>query len=129
MDSNSGYRITSKQLIFIMIGSMLGSGILSLPRLTAKEVGQDAWFAVIVGSLLPLVSLSLVRLLYKRNNDSSFVKVCRKVSNKWLGGLFSMLLAVYSLLTAAFVLRLFIEVISMFLLTETPMLVKLILML
>lgn len=129
MESKSGSTITSKQLIFIMIGSMLGSGILSLPRLAAKEVGQDAWLAVILGALFPLASLSLIKLLYDRNFDSTFVKVCRKVSGKWLGSLFSILLAVYSILTASVLLRVFIEVISLFLLTETPTLVKLILML
>lgn len=129
MESKSGLDITSKQLIFIMIGSMLGSGILSLPRLAAKEVGQDAWLAVLLGSLFPLASLSLIRFLYKRNNEGSFVKVCRKVSGKWLGGLFSILLAAYSILIASVLLRVFIEVVSMFLLSQTPMLVKLVLML
>jgi spore germination protein len=129
MESNSRFNITSKQLIFIMIGSMLGSGILSLPRLAAKEVGQDAWFAVILGSAFPLVSLSLIRLLYKRNNAASFVEICRKVSGRFLGNVFSVVLAVYSILTASVLLRVFIEVISMFLLSETPMLVKLVLML
>lgn len=129
MESNSGFNITSKQLIFIMIGSMLGSGILSLPRLAAKEVGQDAWLAVILGALFPLASLSLIRLLYKRNYDTSFLKVCRKVGGRWIGSFLSIILAVYSLLTASILLRVFIEVVSMFLLTETPMLVKLTLML
>jgi spore germination protein len=129
MQSNDEFTITSKQLIFIMIGTMLGSGILSLPRLAAKEVGQDAWFAVILGSLFPLVSLSLIRLLYKKNNSNSFVDVCRKVGGRPMGSIFSAILAIYSIITAAVLLRVFIEVISMFLLTKTPILVKLVLML
>ncbi len=129
MGSSSESTITSKQLIFIMIGAMLGSGILSLPRLAAKEVNQDAWFAVILGSLFPLASLMLIRLLYKLNSSGSFVKVCRKVSGKHFGSIFSVLLVLYSILTASILLRVFMEVISMFLLTDTPMIVKLILML
>ncbi|HYE81347.1 MAG TPA: GerAB/ArcD/ProY family transporter [Clostridia bacterium] len=129
MKSNTGSEITSKQLIFVMIGTMLGSGILSLPRLAAKEAGQDGWMAVILGALFPLASLSLIRLLYKKNNEASFVKVCRQVSGKWMGGLFSIIFAVYSILTSGILLRVFIEVVSLFLLTETPLLVKLIMML
>jgi spore germination protein len=129
MQSNDEFTITSKQLIFIMIGTMLGSGILSLPRLAAKEVGQDAWFAVILGSLFPLVSLSLIRFLYKKNNSTSFVNVCRKVCGRSLGSIFSAILALYSIITAAVLLRVFIEVISMFLLIKTPIFVKLVLML
>lgn len=129
MNVGSEFRITSKQLIFTMIGCMLGTGILSLPRLAAKEAGQDAWFAIILGALYPLASLSLIRLLYKMNPADSFIEVCRKVGGKALGNFFCMVLAIYSIATIATLLRVFIEVISMFLLTETPMLVKLALML
>lgn len=129
MKNNSGFGITSKQLIFIVIGSLVGSGVLSLPRITAKEVGQDAWLAVIIGSVFPIISLSLIRYLYKRNNAGSFVSICRKVSGRFLGSLFSGILALHSILSTAVFLRVFIELISIFLLVETPMLVKLVLML
>lgn len=129
MRSDNEFTITSKQLIFIMIGAMLGSGILSLPRLAAKEAGQDAWLAVILGSLFPLVSLCLIRLLYKTNKAESYAALCRTIGGRYLGGFFCIVLAVYSLSITAVLLRVFIEVISMFLLQETPMLVKLFLML
>ena len=129
MQSRDECKITSKQLIFIMIGAMLGSGILSLPRLAAKDAGQDAWFAVILGALFPLVSLLLIRLLYRINGGSSFVDTCRRICGKYFGDFFSLLLAAYSVVTAAVLLRVFIEVVSMFLLKETPVPIKLILML
>ena len=129
MQSNDEFTITSKQLTFIIIGTMLGTGIMSLPRLAAKEVGQDAWFAIILGSLFPLASLSLIRFLYKKNNSTSFVNICRKVGGRSLGSIFSAILALYSIFATAIFLRNFIEVISMFLLIETPTLVKLVLML
>jgi len=125
MESNSKSSITSKQLIFIIIGSLLGSGVLSLPRSTAKEVGQDAWLAVIIGSFIPAISLSLIRYLYKRNNAGSFVGICRKISGRFWGSIFSGILVVYSILATAIFLRIFIELISVFLLVDTPMLVKL----
>lgn len=129
MQSKEECTITSKQLIFIMIGAMLGSGILGLPRLAAKDAGQDAWFAVILGSLFPFISLSLVRILYKKNSGSSYVDICRRICGRYLGNFFSLLLAAYSVITAAILLRIFIEVVSMFLLRATPVLVKITLML
>lgn len=129
MQSNDEFTITSKQLIFIIIGTMMGTGILSLPRLAAKEVGQDAWFAVILGSLFPLMSLSLIKLLYKKNNSTSFVNVCRKAGGVYLGSIFSAIFALYSIFAAAIFLRNFVEVISMFLLIKTPIFVKLVLLL
>ena len=129
MQSNDEFTITSKQLIFIIIGTMLGTGIMSLPRLAAKEVGQDAWFAVILGSLFPLASLSLIRFLYKKNNSTGFVNVCRKAGGGFLGSIFSAMLALYSIFAAAIFLRNFIELASMFLLIETPIFVQMVLML
>ncbi|HWR62243.1 MAG TPA: GerAB/ArcD/ProY family transporter [Clostridia bacterium] len=129
MQGKDEFTITSKQLIFIMIGAMLGSGILSLPRLAAKEAGQDAWFGVILGALFPLVSLSLIRLMYKKNKADSFVAVCEKIGGRYLGGFFCILFAIYSIAITGVLLRVFIEVISMFLLVETPLMVKLMLML
>ena len=128
MQSNDEFTITSKQLTFIIIGTMLGTGIMNLPRLAAKDAGQDAWFAVILGSLFPLASLSLIRFLYK-NNSTGFVNVCRKVSGGFLGSIFSAMLALYSIFAAAIFLRNFIELASMFLLIETPIFVQMVLML
>lgn len=129
MQSNDEFTITSKQLTFIIIGTMLGTGIMNLPRLAAKDAGQDAWFAVILGSLFPLASLSLIRFLYKKNNSTGFVNVCRKVSGGYLGSILSAILALYSIFATAIFLRNFIELVSMFLLLETPIYVMLILML
>lgn len=129
MPSKEECTITSKQLIFIMVGAMLGSGILSLPRLSAKDAGQDAWFAVILGALFPFISLSLIRILYKNNRGTSYVDICNRICGRYLGKFFSLILAAYSVITAATLLRVFIEVVSMFLLRETPLPVKLMLML
>ena len=127
---NSGRNsITSRQLIFIIVGSIMGSGVLSLPRIVAKKVGQDAWMAIILGSVVPIISLSLIRYLYRRNSADSFVNICRKVSGRTLGSLFSGILAIYSIIATAAFLRFFVEEISIFLLAETPMLVKSVLML
>lgn len=125
MESKSGSIITSKQLIFIMVGCFLGSGVLSLPRNTAKEVGQDAWMAVIIGSVIPVISFLLIRYMYKRNNAGSFVDICRKAGGRFWGSIFSGIFAVYSIFATAIFLRMFIELISVFLLIETPMPVKL----
>ena len=107
---------------------MLGNRNYESSGLAAKEVGQDAWFAVILGSLFPLASLSLIRFLYK-NNSTGFVNVCRKVSGGFLGSIFSAMLALYSIFAAAIFLRNFIELASMFLLIETPIFVQMVLML
>ena len=48
---HSRFHITSKQLIFIIIGTQISAGVLSLPRLVAGEAAQHAWISVLVGAV------------------------------------------------------------------------------
>ena len=83
MSNSRELTITKHQYIHIIIGSMIGTGILSLPRITAKIVGQDAWFAVILGMILPVISIILIHLLCSKYPNMDFVDFitayCRKV--------------------------------------------------
>ena len=63
MESNPRFLITSKQLIFIIIGCILGFGFLVLPREISAVAQQDAWISLIIGSFIPLVSLFLIAKL------------------------------------------------------------------
>ena len=49
---NNTDTITSKQLIFVIIGAQIGMGLFSLPRLVSTEAHQDAWLAVLLGSFI-----------------------------------------------------------------------------
>lgn len=121
------YTITSKQLLFTLIGSMLGSGILSLPRVTVKAVGQDAWLAVILGGIIPFVSIWLSSRIIGKYPGLSFVSLIEKLGGKFLGRLLEAAFVIYSIMASAVILRVFTEVITMFLLPNTPMLVKIML--
>ncbi|MBP8820394.1 MAG: GerAB/ArcD/ProY family transporter, partial [Syntrophomonadaceae bacterium] len=60
---NSNDTITSKQLIFIIIGAQIGMGIFSLPRVVGTQAQQDAWLAILLGGLLPLLILIIIERL------------------------------------------------------------------
>ena len=49
--------ITSQQLVYIIVGAQVGIGIFSLPRVAAAGARQDAWMAVLIGALVPLLVL------------------------------------------------------------------------
>lgn len=121
------YTITSKQLLFTLISSMVGAGILSLPRVTAEIVGQDAWLAVILGGIIPLISIWLSNILISKYPGLSLVALTEKLAGKFLGRLMAAAFVIYSITASAITLRVFIEVITMFLLPRTPMLVKIML--
>jgi len=121
------YTITSKQLIFTLISCMLGAGILSLPRVTAEAVGQDAWLAVILGGIIPFVSIWLSNKVVSRHPGLSFVALTEMLAGKWAGKILSAVFVIYSIIASAAILRVFTEVITMFLLPKTPILLKIML--
>jgi hypothetical protein len=63
MKDKAGSMITSKQLIFIIVGSQVGIRLVSIPRLTNDYAREDAWLSVILGAVAPLGALLLIELL------------------------------------------------------------------
>lgn len=120
MENNKDFVITSKQLFFILFGTMVGTGIITLPRLTTKIIEQDAWIAAILGAVLPFVSLALIQKVCSKYPDKTFVPLLESLLGKYLGKLFAAVFAIYSLLLCAVLLRLFSEIIGMYLLPLTP---------
>lgn len=82
---HSRFHITSKQLIFIIIGTQISAGVLSLPRLVAGEAAQHAWISVLVGAVPSFLAIALICYLYSRFNDPDFVNVSKRLFGRYLG--------------------------------------------
>ncbi len=127
MKTEMNYTITSKQLIFILIGCMLGSGVIVLPRVISEAIEQDAWLAVLLGAIIPFVSLWLSSKIIGKYPGLSFVALTEKLAGKFFGRLLAAVFAVYSTMATSVILRIFVEIITQFLLPKTPMIAKIIL--
>ncbi len=117
---NNTDTITSKQLIFVIIGAQIGMGLFSLPRLVSTEAHQDAWLAVLLGALVPLLILITIERLGRRMPESSFVGINHLLFGRWLGSVMVFLFIVYVIFFQSTVVRIFTEVTVAFLLPRTP---------
>lgn len=115
--------ITKHQYIHILIGCMIGTGILGLPRTTAKIVGNDAWFAVLLGCSLPILSILIIHFLCNKYPEMDFVDLSQHISGKYVGKLFVIIFIVYCALASGIICRIFLESVKLFLLTKTPLIV------
>lgn len=115
------FAITSKQLIFIIIGSQIATAIFSLPRAASKDAGQDAWIAVILGAVIPLLSLFLIERMARRYPQLSFVGLSKTLFGWFLGTGLIILFVAYEIFFQSFVFRAFAELTSAYLLPNTPM--------
>lgn len=114
------FEITSKQLIFIIVGTMVATAVLGLPRVAAAEAQQHAWLAVIIGAVVPLASILLTVALLDRFQDPDFVNISRRLFGKILGTLLILAFVGYVVMFQSVVIRLFSEITCVFMLPRTP---------
>lgn len=118
--NDSRFQMTSKQLVFFFLGTMIATGILTLPRVASKDAGQDAWIAVLIGALVPILSLYMIERLCRKFPDQGFIDISIKLFGRYLGGFLVLLFMFYGLFFSAVVVRVFAEITATYMLPRTP---------
>ncbi len=118
---NKSDSVSSTQLFYIITGAQIGIGIFALPRLVSAHAQQDAWIAVLIGALLPLLSLFIIVNLGRRMPGSNFVTMNQQLFGRWLGTIMIFLFIFYIIFFESTVIRIFSEITSIFLLPRTPL--------
>lgn len=120
MKDHPRFKITSKQLIFSIIGCTVGTGILSLPRVASADAKQDAWIAIILGVFVPFVSLFLMERLGRRFPRFTIIEITHFLLGKFIGSVVIIIFITYLILFEGIVLRNSIEITKMYSLIKTP---------
>ena len=118
---NKADSVSSTQLFYIITGAQIGIGIFALPRLVSAHAHQDAWIAVLIGALLPLLSLFIIVNLGRRMPGSNFVAMNQQLFGRWLGTIMIFIFIIYIVFFESTVIRIFSEITSIYLLPRTPL--------
>lgn len=117
---NNNDRITPKQMTVIIITTLIGIGILSLPRNVVEKAGPDGWVLVLLGGLVALFVSFIITRLGTLFPGETFVEYSRRILSVPLGLALTLGFAVYFIIFSAFEVRVFAEVLKQFLLDRTP---------
>ncbi|NEU30767.1 GerAB/ArcD/ProY family transporter [bacterium LRH843] len=112
--------LISPFLIFFVIHSLqVGIGVLSFTKSIAEDAGYHAWIAVPLAGLL--CSL-LIWILYFVLNDqqSDVVDINRTCFGKYIGGFVTLLILSYFLLLAVLSLRVYIQIVQLWVFIDIP---------
>lgn len=114
-------KITTSQASIILTNSMLGAGILTLPRNVVKAVQTpDAWISVVLGGVIvSLVILVMVKLSQQFPGKTVF-QYSKRIVGNLPGSVMSTILILYFIVIAGFEIRVLAEVTLFFLLEGTP---------
>lgn len=74
--------VSTRQLVLILIISMVALKVLFLPSLLSKDIGRDSYFFVLIMCLIDLAVLFLLLFIFYRNPNLSFVEVLNKMFGK-----------------------------------------------
>ncbi|MGE5653006.1 MAG: GerAB/ArcD/ProY family transporter, partial [Bacillota bacterium] len=112
--------ISSRQAAFLVLNSMIGVGILSLPRTLITDAHQHAWVPVLLGGAIPMVGLWLQVRLCKRFPKLDFVRINRRLLGGVLGSILPIAFVLYGASVVATVSRNFSDMIMTMLFLRTP---------
>lgn len=126
---NQRGNISTWQLIAILISSMIGVGILTLPRTASTELQEVGWLGPLVGGLIVVIPLMAIIYLSRQYPGLTFVEYGPLVfgghRHPWLGKILNipwlLLYLLFQFLNTAMVARGFGEVIVTSVLLDTPL--------
>lgn len=98
MEKKTDKTITNSQFIILLISSMIGVGIFSLPNDVLKYAKQDGWISCILGAFYPISIILIASYICKlRPNENIFI-LSKQCFGKFIGTILNIIFALYFLL-------------------------------
>ncbi|WP_102027617.1 GerAB/ArcD/ProY family transporter [Salirhabdus sp. Marseille-P4669] len=113
----------SPGLVFFLVTSIqVGVGILSFQTTIVEKAGYDSWMSIIIAGISVHIIIWLIyKMLMKEHKDVLDIHVT--IFGKWLSKVFGVLFVFYFILLTISVLRIYIEVIQVWMFPEINLLV------
>jgi spore germination protein len=112
--------IMSNQLYSILVTSIIGIGILSLPRALATKAGPDSLIVLLIGSIAFLIIALLMEKLVMKFPRKTMIEISDSILFKPMGLIIGFIYFMYMFLITALEVRAFAEITKNFLLLNTP---------
>ncbi|SHK48757.1 GerAB/ArcD/ProY family transporter [Tepidibacter formicigenes] len=126
---SSKEKITTSQAITLLISSILGVGILSLPRNLVDEVSGAVFIVLIISTMICIIlGYFIYKVIYYFPNKT-IMQIGEELLTKPGAYLIGFVFFIYYVYSMGMVTRIFVEVIKMYMLKKTPSEVIIILML
>lgn len=112
--------ISSYSLFVSIIVAIVGVGTFSFPQFIADLVGSNGWIVIVIAGLIGYLYLYIIYKCINMNGYMELHEIIDMNFGRILGIILAAILAAYNVFTAGLGMRVFIEVIKMYLLERTP---------
>ncbi|WP_214626857.1 GerAB/ArcD/ProY family transporter [Paenibacillus agaridevorans] len=114
-------RITTSQAIVFLTNTILGAGILTMPRSVTHAIKTpDAWVTILLGGVVIIPVILLMVKLSQQFPGQTIFQYASRIAGRLTGKALCLLLVFYFLTIAGFEIRSLAEVTLFFLLEGTP---------
>ncbi|MGE6377101.1 GerAB/ArcD/ProY family transporter [Peribacillus muralis] len=114
-------KILSGELAAIISCSMLGIGMLTLPRtITEKVHSSDGWIVLILNGLLIAVFVCFLVAMLKKHQVTNYFTYMEEAFGIWLSKIVGLLVVLYFIGVASFEVLAMSEMVRFYLLEDTP---------
>ncbi|QXM06785.1 GerAB/ArcD/ProY family transporter [Crassaminicella indica] len=113
-------KISSFQLGVVLAVTMVGVGILTLPRSITEAVGPDGWIVLFIAALIEVAIAIGMAKLVEKFPKKTVVEFENILLGKFLGSIISIGFFIYCITLSAIEVRVFGELIKEYLLLNTP---------
>ncbi len=119
--SQADGKILSGELAAIISCSMLGIGMLTLPRtITEKIHSTDGWIVLIFNGIIIALFISLLVVMLKKHKVANYNTYMEEAYGKWLAKIIGMFVVLYFIGVASFEVLAMSEMVRFYLLEDTP---------
>lgn len=117
----AGTKLNTSEAVIVVLNSVLGAGILTLPRTISKAVGTpDVWISVLLSGLLVTAIGLMMVALCRRFPGKTVFEFLPQLTGRWGAYVLGMLIVSYFVVLCSFEIRVMAEITSMYLLKGTP---------
>lgn len=98
MKKISDNAITSDQFMFMLIGTMIAVGALSLPNSVVKYARQDGWISTFIGVVYPVYIIIMAGFIQKKFPNQNILFINKRCYGKVIGSFFNIFILLFFLL-------------------------------
>lgn len=113
-------KISNLQVAILMLHTILGVGILTLPSPLAERLGTSGWVLIIITGIIAIILVTMITKLMSMYKGKNILEISNHLMGRPLTYVALVIVVIHIIGQGAFVVRIFGEVIKMFLLLATP---------
>ncbi|WP_432405206.1 GerAB/ArcD/ProY family transporter [Wukongibacter sp. M2B1] len=112
--------VKNRQIAFILFNSIVGYGVMNLPKNTAEKVGTGSWITLLISTAIVIAFTYLLIYLGYTHKNKTIYEYSELLVGKFITSIFMTIYIIYFFIIFSMITRLSCEVIKLSVLIKTP---------